>query len=359
MRIACIAYLHGFGGAERQIIILANQMVNRGHEVHLIILAEEKLCYELDQRVVKHSLVKAEHGNYLTRILSRRKALIRKLYELGCNIVINFNFQSAYFSAFSNKKKTGKILYSERGDPGDKEYGGIMGILRKLTLPRIDTFVFQSNGARDYFNDRYVTKHSIVIPNACFIEKQKPYEGLRDRRIVTVGRLSHQKNQKILIEAFSKIAHKYKDYSLELYGDGELKDELYALCHKLGLSKAVHFMGTVSDIGEKIKSASLFVLSSDYEGIPNALIEAMALGLPCISTDCKPGGARLLITNGKNGIITPIGSAEALSEAIDQVLSNPKLAKKISISAMHITEKLSPTNIYDQWENVLRKTCEK
>lgn len=348
-----MAYLHGFGGAEKQITILANQLSLRKHEVHFIVLGEDNRCYEIDPEVNVHSLIEVEKGNKIHKILNRRKILVKKLKELRCDIVINFNFQSAYLLAFSNKKSIGKVLYSERGDPGDKEYSGILGIIRKITLHHIDAFVFQSKGAQEYFNDEYVRSRSDVIPNACFYRKQIPYGEKRDKRIVSVGRLSEQKNQKILIEAFAKNICKYPDYALELYGDGELKTDLVSLCKKLCIEDKVHFMGTTKEIRDRIRTARLFVLSSDYEGIPNALIEAMALGLPCISTDCKPGGARTLITSGKDGLITPINDSELLAEAIDYMLSHPNEAERMAANAADIADRLSADKIYDKWEDFL------
>lgn len=355
MKIACIAYLHGFGGAERQIINLANQMSRRSHQVHLVMVADDKKVYDIDDNVIVHSLVNAdiESGNAASRIFKRRKGIISLLEELNCDIIVNFNFQSAYLLAFSNKKSLGKILYSERGDPGDKEYNGMMAVIRRLALPRIDSFVFQSEGARNYFMDSHVMVNSAVIPNACFLPKAMPYDGEREDRIVNVGRLSSQKNQKLLIEAFSKIAPKYPNLLLELYGDGELLDELRQAADDLGVGTKVHFIGACKDICNKIKSARLFVLSSDYEGIPNALIEAMSVGLPCISTDCRPGGARTLIKQNENGIIVPIGDVQSLASAIDNVLSNTKLADKLSYNAVAIADELSPNVIYDKWESFL------
>lgn len=353
MRIACVAYLHGFGGAERQIIELSNQMAVRGHEVHLIILAEDKICYNLNSEVKIHSLVESETGRGLLRIYRRRKALLALLKGLHCDITVNFNLQSAYLLAFENKKKIGKIIYSERGDPGDKEYTGLLGLVRSFTLSHIDGFVFQSEGARDYFKNSHVLNNCIVIPNACFLKPQKPFAGTRRKIIANVGRLSEQKNQALLICAFSMISGVFPDYNLEIYGEGELKNSLNELVKEMNLTQRVFFKGACKDVLDRIKDVSLFVLSSDYEGIPNALIEAMAIGLPCISTDCKPGGARTLIKNGYNGIITSRGNADELSEAMRRLLIDVSYAAKIGDNARAVAEVLSPVSIYNEWENFL------
>lgn len=353
MKIACVAYLHGFGGAERQIIELANQMSVRGHEVHLIILAEDRICYKLNSDVKVHSLVDSEKGSGLIRIYRRRKALLSILKRLRCDITVNFNLQSAYFLAFEKKNKIGKVVYSERTDPGDSEYQGLLGLVRRFAIPHINGFIFQSEGARDYFKSRHVLNHCIVIPNACFMEPQKPFSGPRKKVIVNVGRLSKQKNQILLICAFAKISLEFTDYNLEIYGDGELEESLNDLIKSFNLTQRVFLKGSCIDVWEHIKDASLFVLSSDYEGIPNVLIEAMAIGLPCISTDCKPGGARTLIKNGYNGIITSRGNADELSEAMRRLLIDVSYAAKIGDNARAVAEVLSPVSIYNEWENFL------
>ncbi len=357
MKIALPVYLHGFGGAERQVITLANQMANRGHDVHMLLLSDDKIKYPLSEKVNIHSLLNAEKGNLITRILNRRKALIKALHYLNCDVVVNFNFQSVYMLTVTSKTGLGKILYSERGDPGDKEYKGLMGILRKYVLHKIDAYVFQSDGARDYFKDQYVRDHSVVIPNACFIKPNLKEVITRSKRIVTVGRLSAQKNQRVLIESFSKIASQFDEYNLDIYGDGELKDELTSLIDSLSLTDRIRLMGTTKDVTSAIKDASLFVLSSDYEGIPNALIEAMAIGLPCISTDCKPGGARTLIKDGYDGLITPIGNADELASAIKRLLADKEEANLMGTRAAQIVERLSPKVIYDKWEQFFQNVC--
>lgn len=352
MKIALPVYLHGFGGAERQVITLGNQMAYRGHEVHMLLLSDDKIKYPLSDKIKVHSLLYAEKGNTINKILNRRRALISKLKELKCDVIVNFNFQSAYLLTLFKTKDIGKVIYSERGDPGDKEYKGLMGLIRKSVLHKIDGYVFQSQGAREYFNDGYVNDHSVVIPNACFLPQSVP-SSKRSKRIVSVGRLSAQKNQSVLIKAFAKVSTEFPDYILQIFGDGELRDELIMLIRNLGIENKVKLMGTTSNLSEAIKDASLFVLSSDYEGIPNALIEAMALGLPCVSTDCKPGGAKTLISNDVDGIITPIQDIEALANAMGFMLSHPDEAVRMAINATEITNRLAPEVIYHEWEQFI------
>ena len=226
MKIVCVGYLHGAGGAERQIIMLANAMAERNNDVHLIALAAFESKYKIDSNIKIHDLsyIEDKKGN---KILNRYKALKAELELINPDISVHYWMQSAYFCAMMSKSVIGNVIYSERGDPGDKEYKGILGLIRKLAFTRIDGFVFQSCGARDYFEDK-IKEKSIVIQNSVFLPENKYIEPCksREKKIVNVGRLHPQKNQKVLIDAFAEVCDKYDDYILEIYGDGPLKKDL-------------------------------------------------------------------------------------------------------------------------------------
>jgi glycosyltransferase involved in cell wall biosynthesis len=352
MRIATIAYLHGAGGAERQILMLSNFLAKIGHEVHLVILNEKNTRYIISDKVNQHDLSQKEHGKF--RILQRWIALRNELKQIRPDVTINYNFQSVYFEAIMPKKICGKIVYSERGDPYDKEYSGILGLLRTLSFKRTDGFVFQSEGARDYFNEE-IRKRSVVIHNPVSVPIEKyPIPAYREKKIVTVGRLHPQKNQKLLIEAFSAIHKTLPEYNLEVYGDGKLRDELNTLIEEKGLKEYAHIYPSRKDIWDCIYKASLFVLTSDYEGMPNVLMEAMALGVPCISTDCRPGGARTLIEDGVNGRIVPLRNINALISCMKDVLLNPGHAAMMGNDARNIAVTHTEQKIYNKWEHYLK-----
>ena len=156
-----------------------------------------------------------------------------------------------------------------------------------------------------------------------------------------------------LIKAFADVSKNFPDYKLVIYGDGSRKDEYIKLAESLGVAEKVSFPGYVTDIGGKIADASLFVLSSDYEGMPNALMEAMALGLPCISTDCPCGGPRFLIKDGVNGLLVPVGDREALGEAMRKILDSPFFALSCASNAQDICKTLAPDKIYGEWEKYI------
>lgn len=351
MKIVFLSYLHGFGGAEKQNVMLANAMAEREHDVTLISISADNNCYTLDERVKYIFLPDRKSG--ALRILTRYQDIRRNLITIKPDVTVNFWFQSAYLTSMMKKSITGKVIYSERGDPGDEEYSGLLGIIRKLTLPRIDGFVFQSRGAQSFFDSK-VQNRSTVIPNPVFV-KAEDYPEVEERRkaIVTVGRLHPQKNQKLLIEAFSLIADQIPEYTLEIYGDGELKDALQKQIFDLGLSQRVFLMGTSKEIHKLIYDASLFVLSSDYEGLPNTLLEAMALGIPSISTDCKPGGAKEIIRNGVDGVVVPFQDKMALAKEMRNLLKDLNLQKEYSKKASENASKYAPSQIYNKWEEYI------
>lgn len=355
MRILTVGYLHGAGGAERQIILLSNQMAKRGHDVTLCVLAEFTSKYVIDEKVhlVDLTGVESRRASIWKRYLVFRKLVLKTRPD----VIVNYNLQSAYFCLAIPKKARGKIVYSERGDPYDSEYSGLLGKVRDLTVKRMDGLVFQSEGARDFFEER-IKQKSIVIHNSVNIpQEQYPLPHNREKRIVNVGRLHPQKNQHLLIEAFSRIASEFPDYILEIYGDGTLRDELVKQLDDLSLSARVRLFASCNNIWQRIFTASLFVLTSDYEGMPNALMEAMALGLPCISTDCRPGGARSLIEDGVNGLIVPIGNSDVLAEKMRYLLNHFNEAEQMGQKARHLQDTHNDTAIFNKWNFFLKQIC--
>ena len=352
MKIATIAYLHGAGGAERQIIMLSNEMAMRGHEVHVIVLNEFKSPFQITNKVVVHDLSGKEEGKL--GVVQRFLAFRKMIKQIKPDITISYNLQGAYFSLIVGKSFCGKILYSERGDPYDSEYSGLLGKVRDYTCRHVDALVFQSEGARGFFTIGKKQKSTVIHNSVTVPQNIYPIAEKRDNRIVTVGRLHPQKNPYLLLDAFVKIASQKPNIQLDFYGDGELHDELQNKINKLGLEHRVTLHPSRKDIFNCIRTARLFVLSSDYEGMPNALMEAMSLGLPCISTDCRPGGARTLIEDGKNGIIVPVKDVDALAEKMMFLLDNPYIAEQLAKEARHLGETHTNKVIFDKWNNFLK-----
>jgi glycosyltransferase involved in cell wall biosynthesis len=169
---------------------------------------------------------------------------------------------------------------------------------------------------------------------------------------VTVGRITSQKNHMLLFEAFNEIQLKYPEYVLKIYGDiqdNDVYEKLRQYMHDNKLETKIFFMGSNSNIGDYIKDAAMFVLSSDYEGMPNALIEAMVLGIPVISTDCPCGGPRMLINDWKNGVLVPVGNKKSLADAMEYIITHKKESNLMGMEAKKIVELVQPDKICSQW----------
>ncbi len=351
MKMVFVVYYMTFGGIERQITQLANEMSHRGHDVSVVSLVKNNTCYPISEQVNYMHI--EERGKAKIAILNRYLNLRKYLKKVKPDITVNFMLQSAYFCAFMKKKYTGTVLYSERGFPNAYFYSLSLRFVRYLAMKRIDKFVFQTEGAQKCFS-LDIQKRSMVIPNPVFIKKDEYKRPLSPQKVImNIGRLSIQKNHKLLIEAFQKVSENYPDYILKIYGEGELEEELSCLIKDRHLSDRIKLMGTTNDIYARLLEAELFVLSSDFEGIPNVLIEAMALGIPCISTDCEPGGARELISHGVDGIIVERDSKNELAKAICKMLDDKEMANELGRNAAINIQRYAPEIIYDKWETFL------
>lgn len=206
------------------------------------------------------------------------------------DIILSFLPRSSFRAILAAKINRKKIIVCDRADPKMEYRKLINKILMKLLYKHADAFVFQTQEQKEYFSKTIQSKSNIIgnSLNNQFLENVKSEVGL-EKKIVSVGRLAASKNQKLLINAFSKVHKKFPDYKLVIYGKGPLKEELELQILKLGLEGYVLLPGVKDNIIAEIHNASLFVLTSDYEGMPNALMEAMSLGLPCISTNCSGG----------------------------------------------------------------------
>ena len=223
----------------------------------------------------------------------------------------------------------------------------------KILYPKANGFIFQTKEAQEYFPKKIQNKSTIIFNslNPDFLIDR--FKGVRDKEIVSVGRLAEQKNQELLIKAFAKFHQIHPEYELTIYGEGPLKEKLQNLVKDLNMEEFIKLPGIENDIKTKIYKASFFVLSSDYEGMPNSLMEALTLGLPCISTDCPCGGPKTLIEDGINGILTEVGNIDMLTEKMNMIIEHPELKDTLSKNAQKNIEKMHPEKINKQWEEYL------
>ena len=267
------------------------------------------------------------------------------------NYIISFGDTSYFILVWMCKIFHYKLIVSERNDP--YHYSSILDKWKRGLYKYSWRIVFQTDGAKNYFKTDVQNK-SIVIPNPVIIPATKWEITNSNKEIACVGRIHFwQKRQDLICYAFANVCYSFPDWKLNFYGSGPDSDKLKQLIIKLGIENKVTLHGAVKDINEKLLKNRIFVLPSDFEGIPNALLEAMALGMPVIATDCSPGGARLLINNGQNGLLVPINDKLALSEALKELMScSENRLKFLGDNARVSVSYFNEDSIADQWDSI-------
>lgn len=336
------------GGAERVISNLSQDYARNGWKTDICLLLSYRIQYPLDTSTDVIDL-SGSTASRILRIPYWLKAIRQFVKVEKPDYIIAFAARINLLVIWACIGLNTRIIISERNDPRFDGRGRIVDFLTKFLYPKAQCLVFQTKKAQDYFSER-IKRKSCIIPNPIYVSCLA--SPIKKKKIVTIGRLTKQKNQKLLIAAFAKISRVYKDYQLEIFGDGELRNELIAYSKELGIQDSVIFNGVVQNIHERISDAEIFVLSSDYEGLSNALLEAMMMGLACISTRCA--GADEYIIDGENGLLIPIGDEEALIMALKKLLDNVKVRNQIGKNAATSVSHLGAYNIYKQWYEI---TC--
>lgn len=330
------------GGTERVISLLANEYVSRGIDTAILSFAGDQQAYPLDKRVELISAGGASGGSFKVRI-ERLKAMRRYFRKnKGC-CIFSFSTIGTGFIVLSTLFMKRNMLVSERTDPRSCDHKPYRNFFYRFC----GALVCQTRDAMESFPD-YLKKKAYVVGNPIDPAIPDVYEGVRRKAICAVGRLEPVKNFEMLIEAFHIFANAHPDYILEIYGRGSQEEELEQLVRKKSLEKQVVFCGFCSDVKEKIKDASMFVLSSNYEGISNSMIEALALGIPVIATDCPIGGSRTYIKNGKNGILVPVGNTDRMAKAMNMIATDQEFSRKCKTEAANIRNSCSVEKIADK-----------
>lgn len=352
MKVLLLTAVMEGGGTERVIAVLANYMAARKHDVTILMTAGEKVVYELNPAVNVISLG-GRTGGSIGKRLDRIRAIRRYYKKDAKRLIVSFGTETNLFALIAGIGLKNKILVSERNDPNRCNYQGLRNAIYTLA----DGFVFQTKEAMECF-ERRMTARGEVIPNPVKEGLPTSFKGERKKQIVAVGRLEPQKNHKLLIQAFSDFYKKHPDYSLVIYGKGELEEELKVLSEEKDVSNAVVFAGFATDVIDKIRDSAMYVLSSDYEGISNSLMEAMAIGMPVISTKCPIGGSELLIRDGVNGLLVSVGDKAALSDAMCRIAEDEAVAVKMADEAEKVREDYSSEKICGKWLLFMSKYCE-
>ena len=337
----------GRGGAERVISILSKEYAKCGWENDIALLLFNKVEYELDKstRVLDFT---GKGSNRLLRIPMWIKSIRKYVKVERPDTVVTFAARINILVMLACIGLNVKIIASERNDPMYDGRGVVTRIMTNILYPKVETIVFQTQRVKNQFNCK-IKNNSTVIPNPISVSVEAAEK--TQKKIVSVGRLAKQKNHKMLIEAFAGVVKKYPEYKLYIYGEGNLRQELTEQIKELGISKNVILPGNILNVHKEIVNAECFVLSSDYEGLSNALLEAMMMGLPCIATECA--GADEYIINEKNGLLVPIGNADSMEKALLYMIENKQKRILMGHAAKQASENFTSEKVLKSWHSII------
>jgi len=344
------------GGAQRVILNLTKSLLTKGYKVTLVTTAFVENEYELPEgakRIISDIQGEEITSNRISNLKNRFGKLRNIWKEEKPDVIVSFIGKNNFMAILTAWGLHIPVVTSVRGEPREEYYNKMLEILAKTLMGKATGIVLQTPDAKAYF-PKWIQKKAVILDNPLnpeFIDEY--YSGERINEIVSVGRIDSNKNQKLIIDAFYRIAEEMPDVTLVLYGDGEEKEALENYVKNHPYKERIFLPGAVSNVKERIRKSKLFVLSSNTEGMPNALMEALALGIPCVSTDCPCGGPKMLMEGKENGILVPVGDVHAIADAMKNILQDDELWKKYSENAYKITQSLHPDEVNDKWENYL------
>lgn len=380
------------GGAERVASILVNEFYKNGYDCSFVLTScnrDEVIQRDLNENIpviILRELFKKSITDLFYAFLRVISSLLCKPFEaLKRRVPVGFStlsFVSNYHKEikemkrflkenenatvvvflqpcipivlFAARKLNNKIIISERCDPNrlmEHRYG--YKFIKKY-YDRADKAVFQTNDAQRVYPENIASKGTVIF-NPIKENLPEAYTGERNKNITTFCRISYQKNLPLLVEAFAELHKTFSDYRLRIIGNTQNGDDEKALKEakeliaKLGIGDFINFEPFSLDVHNEIIKDAVYVNSSDYEGMSNAMLEAMAIGMPVVCTDCPIGGASAIIDNGVNGMLVPVGDKDSLAEAIVKVIDDKELSRKLSQNAGEIRTELSLENVAKKW----------
>lgn len=342
------------GGAARVMTNLANQFAADDQEVHLVTNFPAIEEYFLDDRVLRYSLEAEESKKHpLIKNYHRISELRKLIKKISPDIVISFMHENDVRAYAATRGLPTKLLLSVRNDPAKLYKAKIKGKIARYVYGHTDAVVFQTEDAKAWFGK--IKGRSKVIYNQV---APAFYQVERDaklcKNIVTTGKFMPQKNHQMLMKAFCMIAEEV-DENLIIYGDGKLRGEYEKFIEQNNMKNRILIPGNCSNVAETIVRNKLFVMSSDYEGMPNSLMEAMAVGMPCISTDCPCGGPKELSGQADSVELVGVGDINNLAEKMKLMLMSDDYAEKKASLAKQRAEEFKPEIIYRQWKDYIEE----
>lgn len=343
-----VSNFFGDGGAARVISVLAEELANRGYAVTVCSYPRKDREEYRRAANVKYVRFEMKHRKGVLYKIERIAKLRKEIRKHKDATVISFEYFMNMQTVVAMAGLGNRLIISERNDPAAVGGKTPTRQLRNFLYGFADCLVCQTRDALEYF-PKNIQRKSTVIMNPIKENLPEPWQGERKKQVVNFCRLEKQKNLPLLIDAFEAFYQTHPDYTLVIYGNGKERDSLTEYIRTKKLEKVITLHPAVQDVHDRVKDAEMFVSSSDYEGLSNSMIEAMAIGLPVICTDCPCGGARMVIADGVNGLLVPMKDKEALAEKMRCVAEDGSLRERLSQNAKLISAELSSRKIADLW----------
>lgn len=344
------------GGAERVLVNLADYFVNKGYRVTMVTQYKWENEYPLNDRVrrIISDISKEETTKSRVVNFGRRFGKLRRIWkEEKPDVILSFIGKNNMMAVLTSRFLNIPVAVSVRAEPSEEYYNSWMRFMARHLFARADGVILQTKKCFDFFPEK-VRKKAVILKNPVSrVFFRTRFEGEREKTIVAVGRIDENKNHEMLIRAFAQIARDFPDYRLIIYGDGDCRNHLIELASRMELSERVLLPGSVENVADAIYKSRIFVLSSNTEGVPNTLIEAMLMGLTVIATDCPCGGPADLIQDGYNGILTPVRNIGKMAENLQKLLNDLQMADELGMNAVKVSDIFEPEKVYGEWESFL------
>ena len=364
------------GGAERVTVSLARYLAERGVKISVITMhGIDKDFYVLDDRVERVALGLSGTNHPLSKVqanIQRILALRQVIRSTNPDVLIGMMSSAALFCIFASIGLENKVIASERNYPGSKPIAASWAILRRLFYRFASAHVAQTNDGGDWIMRNTKAKNIFIIHNS--VSWPLPtYEPLvfpenvvsgEDKLVLAVGGKVFQKGIDLLVKAFVQTTCNLPNWHLVVvgledadHGQGNQMNKLRQLVGSLVDNERVHFPGRVGNMKDWYQQADIFVLSSRYEGFPNALLEAMSFGCASIAFDCKTG-PNDVITDGVDGILAEPDNERALAVALRRLMENEKLRQELGAAAIKVRERFSESNVLRLWLDAIQRTAD-
>lgn len=345
MKISFVTSTLHSGGAERVISLLANEMSRRNNSVEIICFNRQDIFYQIECQVeIVFLEVEAKTQNLIKKILWFRSYIKKNKPD----VVIPFMTDVYSVTLLSLVGVNIPIISSERIDPRFSDL--FYKALRFFFLPLTSHLVVQTEEIKNYYPS-FIRKKTSVIYNPVDENVFKKLQVKKNDVIISVGRLARQKNFTLLIKAFHNISYEFPNYVLIILGEGPLRESLESLIDSLNLRGRVFLPGSTKYVLDELRKAKLFCMSSNGEGMSNAMIEAICVGLPIVTT--RVSGADELLENGVNGYVTPVNNLKQYSEALRKMLSDEKRMTEMGKRNLEKSQKFEMHLIVQKWESII------